>query len=42
MLNGHHQGETIGSGTGVWKLDADLNAGIITEEDFINAEISMS
>ena len=42
MLNGHHQGETIGSGTGVWKLDADLNAGEITEEDFINAEISMS
>ena len=42
MLNGHHQGETIGSGTGVWKLDADLNAGVITEEDFINAEISMS
>jgi len=42
MLNGHHQGETIGSGTGVWKLDADLNAGIITEEDFVNAEISMS
>ena len=42
MLNGHHQGEIIGSGTGVWKLDADLNAGIITEEDFINAEISMS
>ena len=42
MLNGHHQGEIIGSGTGVWKLDADLNAGIITEEDFIDAEISMS
>ena len=42
MLNGHHQGETIGSGTGVWKLVADLNAGVITEEDFINAEISMS
>ncbi len=42
MLNGHHQGEAIGSGTGVWKLDADLNAGIISEEDFINAEISMS
>ena len=42
MLNGHHKGEIIGSGTGVWKLDADLNAGIINEEDFINAEISMS
>ena len=42
MLNGHHQGDIIGSGTGVWKLDADLNAGIINEEDFIQAEISMS
>ena len=42
MLNGHHRGETIGSGTGVWKLDADLNAGIISEDDFIDAEISMS
>ena len=42
MLNGHHKGETIGSGTGVWKLDADLNAGLINEEDFVEAEISMS
>jgi len=42
MLNGHHQGNTIGSGTGVWKLDADLNAGLISEEDFVDAEISMS
>ena len=42
MLNGHHQGEEIGSGTGVWKLDADLNAGLISEDDFVEAEISMS
>ena len=42
MLNGQHQGDTIGSGTGVWKLDADLNAGIISEDDFVEAEISMS
>ena len=42
MLNGHHRGETIGSGTGVWQLDADLSAGKITEDDFIEAEISMS
>ena len=42
MLNGHHRGETIGSGTGVWRLDADLSAGKITEDDFIEAEISMS
>ena len=42
MLNGQHQGDTIGSGTGVWKLDADLNAGLISEDDFVEAEISMS
>ena len=42
MLNGHHKGGQIGSGTGLWKLDADLNAGLITEEDFVDAEISMS
>lgn len=42
MLNGHHQGDIIGSGTGLWKLDADLNAGLISEEDFVEAEISMS
>ena len=42
MLNGYHKGETIGSGTGVWQLDADLSAGKITEEDFVAAEISMS
>ena len=42
MLNGHHKGEIIGSGTGVWKLDADLTAGLITEEEFVEAEISMS
>ncbi len=42
MLNGHHKGETIGSGTGVWKLDADLSAGKITEDDYAEAEISMS
>ena len=42
MLNGQHQGDTIGSGTGVWKLDADLNAGLISEDEFVEAEISMS
>ncbi len=42
MLNGYHKGETIGSGTGVWQLDADLSAGKISEKDFVEAEISMS
>ena len=42
MLNGQHRGKTIGSGTGVWKLDADLAAGVISEDDFVEAEISTS
>tara|TARA_Y100001970_G_scaffold171776_1_gene210034 strand:+ start:15816 stop:17549 length:1734 start_codon:yes stop_codon:yes gene_type:complete len=42
MLNGNHKGKPIGSGTGVWQLDADLNAGLINNEQFIEAEISMS
>ena len=42
MLNGYHRGEVLGSGTGVWKLDADLSAGIINENDFVEAEKSMS
>ena len=42
MLSGHHKGDKIGSGTGVWKLDADLNAGLITQDEFVEAEISMS
>ena len=42
MLSGYHKGDKIGSGTGVWKLDADLNAGLITQDEFVEAEISMS
>lgn len=42
MLNGRFRGETIGSGTDVWRLSEDLRAGKISEKDFFSAEASMS
>ncbi|WP_432708148.1 IlvD/Edd family dehydratase [Pedobacter sp.] len=42
MLNGHYNGEQIGSGTAVWKLTDDLKLGKITEEDYLAAESCMS
>lgn len=42
MLNGKFRGEEIGSGTHVWKFDADFRAGKMTEADLSAAEASMS
>ena len=42
MLNGRFRGETIGSGTDVWRLSEDLRAGKISEETFFSAEAAMS
>ncbi len=42
MLNGRFRGETIGSGTDVWRLSEDLRAGKISEKDFFSAEAAMS
>ena len=42
MLNGRFRGETIGSGTDVWRLSEDLRAGKISEELFFSAEAAMS
>lgn len=42
MLNGRFRGETIGSGTDVWRLSEDLRAGKISEADFFSAEAAMS
>lgn len=42
MLNGHYNGEQIGSGTAVWKLTDDLKLGKITEEEYLGAESCMS
>jgi dehydratase ilvD1 len=42
MLSGRFRGETIGSGTDVWRLSEDMRAGKISEESFFSAEAAMS
>ncbi len=42
MLNGWFRGERIGSGTHLWKFSEAVKAGEMTQEDFLEAEASMS
>jgi L-arabonate dehydrase len=42
MLNGHYRGKTIGSGTDVWKLSEDVRAGVMSPQEFMEAESAMS
>ena len=42
MLNGKFRGRDIGSGTDVWKFDADLRAGVMTADEYAEAEACMS
>ena len=42
MLNGNFRGQPVGSGTAVWKMDADVRAGKMTMADFMEAETCMS
>ena len=42
MLNGNYCGQPIGSGTDVWKFSEDVKAGIMSLEQFMDAEASMS
>src|SRR5690606_9678628 len=42
MLNGHYNGEQIGSGSAVWKLTDDLKLGKITQDEYLAAESCMS
>jgi dihydroxy-acid dehydratase len=42
MLNGKFRGQDIGSGTHVWKFEAELAAGRMSEEDCFFAESCMS
>ncbi|WP_413738413.1 IlvD/Edd family dehydratase [Sodalis sp. RH21] len=42
MLNGKHHGKDLGSGTDLWKFSEDLRAQKITQEEFDQAENSMS
>ena len=42
MLNGRYKGQTIGSGTQVWKFDEDMKTGKMTQEECAIAESCMS
>ncbi|MEO6732150.1 MAG: IlvD/Edd family dehydratase [Ferruginibacter sp.] len=42
MLNGRYKGQTIGSGTHVWKFDEDMKTGKMTQKDCELAESCMS
>jgi dihydroxy-acid dehydratase len=42
MLNGRYKGQTIGSGTHVWKFDEDMKTGKMTQQDCEIAESCMS
>lgn len=42
MLNGKYRGQDIGSGTDVWRFAEDVKAGVMTIEDFLDAESAMS
>ncbi|WP_417250037.1 L-arabinonate dehydratase [Celeribacter sp.] len=42
MLNGYFQGERVGSGTHLWKFSEAVKAGEMTQEEFLEAEASMS
>jgi dihydroxy-acid dehydratase len=42
MLNGKYRGRDIGSGTDVWKFDADIRAGKMSLAEFQEAESCMS
>ncbi len=42
MLNGHFRNEKIGSGTHLWKFSEAVKAGEMTQDEFLEAEASMS
>ncbi|ETA50885.2 dihydroxy-acid dehydratase [Rhodobacteraceae bacterium PD-2] len=42
MLNGYYKGERVGSGTHLWKFSEMGKAGEMTQEEFLEAEASMS
>lgn len=42
MLNGKHKGKDVGSGTLVWRMSEDYQAGKITLQEFMDAEADMS
>ncbi len=41
MLNGTFRGESLGCGTGVWKLSEEVRAGTLSQQQFMASESSM-
>lgn len=42
MLNGRFEGKPIGSGTDVWRFSEDVRAGVMSAQQFADAESAMS
>lgn len=42
MLNGYYKNEVVGSGTHLWKFSEAVKAGEMTQDEFLDAEQSMS
>ena len=42
MLNGKHKGMDVGSGTHVWRMSEEYKAGLISLQEFMDAEADMS
>ena len=42
MLNGHFRNEVVGSGTHIWRFDAMVKTGEMTQKEFVDAEAGMS
>ena len=42
MLNGYYRNERVGSGTHLWKFSEAVKAGEMSQEEFLEAEASMS
>ena len=42
MLTGRHQGKPLGSATDMWRMSEDVRAGLMSAEDFVATESSMT
>ena len=42
MMNGSFRGETVGSGTDLWRFAEDVRAGVMAEEEFVASEACVS
>lgn len=42
MLTGRHKGQPLGSATDMWRMSEDVRAGIMSQEEFVATESSMT